>query len=614
MMKPSTMKIRSLALSVLVITVCVPTSSRAQSRALFSDQLATSSSSASTLRTGEPAIIRSRRASADVSVLAEAPRAGGDLNTAMLAARSVDLNLFTNVELVAQLDRVETVAPLGYAWVGEVAGVENSEVVLAVSDGVLTGSISVPGRVYSVRQVGSSYEIAEINTQLIPGDEVVLPVLERAASFRANAATTASETGDTFDLLICYTSATKRAAGGAAAVNSLATASVAQVNSLYAASGITTRVRLVGAIETAYAESGSAATDLAAVHADAGIRAARDAYAADIVSVLVSTDPVSSGSGYVSVSRGQSFSDLGYNVTVYYPYLGYIYSLAHEIGHNQGALHEPGNNAGDDTRGAYPYSVGFTDAKHGFYDVMSYGRGCTNCTRLSQFSSPVASYRGNPVGSASQDSARTVNNTRLSIANYRTAARDTASLQPPSGLAASVSGTSVSLTWTAPSGTAVTSYIVEVGSAPGLSNLASVSTGTTATSFTTAGVESGTYYLRVKAVSAAGTSAASNEAKLVVGGGTCAALPTAPAGFAVTTNTRGTVSFVWNASAGASTYVIESGSTPGSSDRLAAADLGGPATSYTASGVGAGTYYVRLRARNACGTSGASNEVLLVVK
>jgi hypothetical protein len=333
------------------------------------------------------------------------------------------------------------------------------------------------------------------------------------ASSRAVFGSASADSGDILDLLICYTGKAKQAAGGAAAVNSLATASVAQVNSLYAASGISTRIRLVGAIETAFAESGNAATDLGVAHADATVRAARDAYGADIVSVLVSSDPSSSGSGYISVSRGQSFSDLGYNVTVYYPFLGYIYSLAHEIGHNQGSLHEAGNNSGDDTRGAYPYSLGYTDASHGFYDVMSYGRGCSNCTRLSQFSSSVASYQGNPVGSAGQDAARTINNTRTIVANYRSAGSQT--LPPPSNLASNSNGSSVSLTWTAPAG-AVTSYVIEVGSAPGLTDIVSISTGNAATSFSATGVAKGTYYLRLKAVGPAGASGASNEATLVV--------------------------------------------------------------------------------------------------
>ena len=70
----------------------------------------------------------------------------------------------------------------------------------------------------------------------------------------------------------------------------------------------------------------------------------------------------------------------------------------------------------------------------------------------------------------------------------------------------------------------------------------------------------------------------------------------------------------WQApSGGSASYVVEAGSAPGLTN-LANFDTQSPATSYTATGVGAGTYFVRVRAKNACGASGgASNEVVIVV-
>jgi titin len=183
----------------------------------------------------------------------------------------------------------------------------------------------------------------------------------------------------------------------------------------------------------------------------------------------------------------------------------------------------------------------------------------------------------------------------------------------PSNLAASSAGGSVTLTWTAPGGgDPTTAYVIEAGSAPGLANLATFSTGNSSTIFQAAGVGAGTYYVRVRAANGFGTSGASNEAVLVVGGLPGVA-PGAPSGLTSTVNAGGTVSFVWNAASGSPTsYVIEAGSSSGLAN-LANSDLGGARTSMTATGVGAGTYYVRVRAKNAFGIGGPSNEVVLVV-
>ena len=134
---------------------------------------------------------------------------------------------------------------------------------------------------------------------------------------------------------------------------------------------------------------------------------------------------------------------------------------------------------------------------------------------------------------------------------------------------------------------------------------------TTTDAFSASGVGAGSYYVRVKATNSTSTSPASNEALLNVGGG-CTAAPPAPTGFTNTFKSNGTVTFVWNASANATTYIIEAGSTPGATN-LANANLGSSATTATFNGVGNGVYFVRLRAQNTCGTSGVSNEVTLIL-
>jgi hypothetical protein len=186
----------------------------------------------------------------------------------------------------------------------------------------------------------------------------------------------------------------------------------------------------------------------------------------------------------------------------------------------------------------------------------------------------------------------------------------------PSRLSWSSAGSSISLTWAAPTtGGPPTAYFIEAGTSPGAANLANFSTLSPATSYWSGGIGNGTYFVRVKGTNTGGTSGPSNEVALVVG---CTAPPGAPTSLHTDSNVGGTVQFGWTApnvagtSNGPTTYVFEAGSAAGLSD-LAVVDIGGPATTATFGGIGAGTYYVRAKARNLCGTGSASNEFTLIV-
>jgi hypothetical protein len=183
----------------------------------------------------------------------------------------------------------------------------------------------------------------------------------------------------------------------------------------------------------------------------------------------------------------------------------------------------------------------------------------------------------------------------------------------PGSLTATSSNNAVTISWSAPaSGDPVVSYILEAGSAAGLANLANFNTGSTATSFSQGNVATGTYYVRVRAQNAGGTSAASNEATLVVGGGGCTSAPLPPTFSGSVSGTA--VSLSWAAASSgcpATSFVLQAGSKAGGID-LANANMGA-ATSYSQSGLGAGTYYIRALAANAYGSSGPSNEVALTI-
>lgn len=181
----------------------------------------------------------------------------------------------------------------------------------------------------------------------------------------------------------------------------------------------------------------------------------------------------------------------------------------------------------------------------------------------------------------------------------------------PANLAFQVSGSTVILTWSPSAAGTVETYVLEAGSAAGQSNIVSFATGGTATSLTVTNVPNGTYFVRVRARNADGASGPSNEVSITVGsgGGPCST-PGAPAGFSASANGNA-VTLGWGAVAGATSYVIEAGSASGASN-IIVFETGSAATSLTSNAPN-GTYYLRVRARTACGLSAASNEAVVTV-
>jgi hypothetical protein len=177
----------------------------------------------------------------------------------------------------------------------------------------------------------------------------------------------------------------------------------------------------------------------------------------------------------------------------------------------------------------------------------------------------------------------------------------------PTGLTGSAANGVIALGWTPPAtGCVPTGYLIRAGTGPGLADIGVVPVG--AVTSLSAPVPARTYYVAVLAQNAAGLSPPSNEVAVVVT--SACTIPAAPANFTAT-SALDVVTLSWQPPPGAVTrYRLEIGSVSGGTD-LGVAPIVAPGLQ--AAGVQRGTYYLRVRAENACGIGPATAERVLTV-
>ena len=171
----------------------------------------------------------------------------------------------------------------------------------------------------------------------------------------------------------------------------------------------------------------------------------------------------------------------------------------------------------------------------------------------------------------------------------------------PTSLTATAGNASVSLSWTGSTG--ATSYNVYRGTTSDGEGATPIASGITSTIYTDNSVTNGTtYYYKVAAVNAVGTSGLSQEASATPAIG----LPAAPTGLTAIAGDA-QVALSWTASSGATGYHVKRSTTSGGPYTQVAAPTG---TTYTDTGLNDGTvYYYVVTAVNAAGESGNSNMV-----
>ncbi len=398
-------------------------------------------------------VVRARPVDVDLSQMpgadgrGELPRAGHELL----------LNVFDDVVLHARMERAER-TERGMKWVGKLKGKPLSDVVIVTYDGVTAGSIVSPEGAYSIRYDGSSQVVEEVDRSALPPEAEPLEPLPLPSPDALLEPTTAMDDGSTVDVLVVYTPAARASAGGTSGIQSRIQLGVTETNAGYANSGVLQRLRLLGAFEVSYTESGSIYTDLDHLtYTDSfidNVQALRDIYKADLVSLITNTP----GSGYCGLAwlmagNSPSFAPNAYSV-VEQTCISPGYSFGHELGHNMGLNHA--RTDGGTGTGAYPWSFGYRDPANVFVTVMAYVQppGYPYAPRILNFSNPNVFYSARPTGIVetapnSAYNALSLNNTRLTVANFRVGDVPTVTVTSPNGGESWPAGSQQVISWAA---------------------------------------------------------------------------------------------------------------------------------------------------------------------
>ena len=227
------------------------------------------------------------------------------------------------------------------------------------------------------------------------------------------------------DVLVAYTPAVVTEGGGESAVLGLIALAESDANTAYAASGIATRIRVVRTQRLDY-DHADFGTDLTRITNPTDgfldvLHPLRDALGADMVALIRPAGEYC-GIAYLMPENSTASDYLAFSVTG----RGCLstQTFAHELGHNMGCCHAPGDGGGCTSGGLYPYSLGhrFTgNSGTQFRTVMAYSPG----SRIDRFSNPNVLYDGRPTGLPAGDpngersNARTINETAAAVANYR---------------------------------------------------------------------------------------------------------------------------------------------------------------------------------------------------
>lgn len=348
-----------------------------------------------------------------------------------------------------------TATAWGYSLAGRVDGSPVGHMVLVVHGDLVAGTVWTSRGAFSLRMVGDGvYAIERASSRGLRLAPPHLPPADalRGGSGKAPPASADSEAATSqVDVLLLWNPAARALAGGLQRLRAKVDTMVTTANEAYRAGGVAQRVRLVGAAEIGYDQARVDHIEILP-EADDGfldeIHALRDAYAADVVTLLVEFEI--GGVAILMAELNPAFARFAFNmVNITAPDTVF----AHELGHSMGLQHDryealqglPPNLPSGFKLALFPYSFGYVNQRAFsgrsacWHTIMAYPDQCWDAgfeeVPLPFFSHPEQRYPqrgGDPLGTpvdrpvegilGPAHAVRSLNESRQTVAAFRDSA------------------------------------------------------------------------------------------------------------------------------------------------------------------------------------------------
>ncbi|MDC0547446.1 M12 family metallo-peptidase [Opitutales bacterium] len=354
------------------------------------------------------------------------------LEHANISTVRLSLNLLGEEKVFAQKTGSADLGNGAFSWTGKVDDAPTSFLSFVCMDGYYHGSISMAdGRIFTF--TGQDGELlfkpARKNFKSCGGCQVKgsLPPDPRHAA--QSQRTWHDGDANLIDLLVVYPTVVKTAAGGTTALQALIASAIADTNLCYQNSLVQIQVRLVHSAEVNYTPTGTLAIELQRLEGKSDgymdeIHSLRNTYGADLVAMLTT---VSDSGGLANTMSHPSlaFESSGFNVNIWDQLGAPSYTLAHEIGHNMGCLHNREDSDGDRTGynfASFSFGKRWIENGQGYATVMSYDTTPTSTypNTIPYFSNPDVTYLSTATGNVnSEDNAQVLASTAPYVSNFR---------------------------------------------------------------------------------------------------------------------------------------------------------------------------------------------------